>query len=66
MSLTIRYVDLSQEDIQTLKRDLGDYDVYFFHVGNATTITANGILSEMLAILNITSKYRHSDLLLKE
>ena len=66
MNLTIRYVDLSQEDIQTLKRDLGAHNVYFFHVGNATTITADGDLSEMLAILNITSKYRHSNLLLKE
>ena len=66
MSLTIRYVDLSQEDFQTLKRDLGGHNAYFFHVGNATTVTANGTLSEMLAILNITSKYRHSDMLLKE
>lgn len=66
MSLTIRYVNLSQGDVQILKRDLGAYNVYFFHVGNATTITADGDLSEMLAILNITSKHRHSNLLLKE
>lgn len=65
MSLTIRYVDLPQEDFQTLRRDLGNYNVYFFHVGNATTITADGTMSEMIAILDITSKYRHSNLLLK-
>lgn len=66
MSLTIKYLGLSEKDIQTLKRELGKYETYFVQTADTTIIMVNGSISEMLMILNITSKYRHSDLLLKK
>lgn len=65
MSLTIRYVDLSVEDVATLRRELGGHKVYFNQVNNATTLTADGEMSELLAILAVTSKYEHQSLLMR-
>lgn len=66
MSLTIRYLDLSNEDVAYLRSDLGRYEVYFNRVGNATTLTASGDMSDMLAILKVTSKYHHQSFMLRQ
>ena len=66
MSLTIRYLDLSHEDIAYLRNALGGHEVYFNQVGNATTLTAHGDMSDMLAILKVTSKYHHQNFTLRQ
>ncbi len=66
MSLTIRYLDLSHEDVAYLRNALGGYEVYFNRVGNATTLTASGDMSDMLAILKVTSKYQHQSFMLRQ
>ena len=66
MSLTIRYLDLSHEDVAYLRNSLGGYEVYFNRVGNATTLTASGDMSDMLAILKVTSKYHHQSFMLRQ
>lgn len=66
MSLTIRYLDLSYEDFSYLRDSLGSYEVHFFKVDNATVLTANADMSEMLKILQVTSKFKHQDFSLRQ
>lgn len=66
MSLTIRYLGLTQEDINYIRNAVGTHQVYFFQVGDSTTLTANGDMDDMLAILAVTSKFKHQDLVMRQ
>lgn len=66
MSLTIRYLGLTQEDINYIRNAVGTHQVYFFRVGDATTLTANGDMNDMLAILAVTSKFKHQDFVMRQ
>ena len=66
MELTVRYRDLPEDDFDQMKKSLGKHNVHFFQVARYTTITANGDLEEMLAILKNLAKYRHEGLVLSE
>lgn len=66
MSLTIRYLNLSDDDISYIKKALGRYEAYFYRAGGAFTIDARGDMSDMLAILKVTSKYQHQSFMLRQ
>lgn len=66
MSLTIRYLNLSDDDISYIKEALGRYEAYFYRVREAFTINARGDMSDMLAILKVTSRYHHQSLMLRQ
>lgn len=66
MRLTIRYLDMSYEDFSYLRDSLGRYGVHFFKVNNATILTADGDMSEMLKIMEVTSKFEHQDFTLRQ
>lgn len=66
MSLTIRYLNLSNDDISYIKEALGRYEAYFYRVGGAFTIEARGDMSDMLAILKVTSRYHHQIFMLRQ
>lgn len=66
MSLTITYNGLSSEELLAFKQDLAGHETFFFQNGDETVLLANGNMEAMLAILNITVKYRHSAFLLRQ
>lgn len=65
MSLTICYDRIDEADFAYLRNNLSKYEANFFRVGDSLTVEVKGEMDIMLAVLSITSKFRHRSLVLR-